>query len=104
MDYDLTHIPAGYDRGRDHGPEFLGLWMTTIERHLHALNVRRILELGCGTGGFSEAFAIHFGAEVIGIDPSVKMLERAVRSSIRTSFNISSVLQKPFLFNRVRST
>jgi ubiquinone/menaquinone biosynthesis C-methylase UbiE len=77
MDYDLTHIPAGYDRGRDHGPEFLGLWMTTIERHLHALNVRRILDLGCGTGRFSEALAIHFGAEVIGIDPSVKMLERA---------------------------
>jgi ubiquinone/menaquinone biosynthesis C-methylase UbiE len=77
MDYDLTDIPAGYDRGRDHGPEFLGLWMATLERHLHGLNVRRILDLGCGTGRFSEALATHFRAEVIGIDPSVKMLERA---------------------------
>jgi ubiquinone/menaquinone biosynthesis C-methylase UbiE len=77
MDYDLTEIPAGYDRGRDHGREFLGLWMAALERHLHRLDVRRILDLGCGTGRFSEALATHFRAEVVGIDPSVKMLERA---------------------------
>jgi ubiquinone/menaquinone biosynthesis C-methylase UbiE len=77
MDYDLTDIPAGYDRGRDHGPEFLGLWLATLGRHLRGLNVRRILDLGCGTGRFSEALATHFRAEVIGIDPSVKMLEQA---------------------------
>ena len=77
MDYDLTEIPAGYDRGRDHGPEFLGLWMAALERYLHGLDVRRILDLGCGTGRFSEALATHFRAEVVGIDPSVKMLERA---------------------------
>jgi ubiquinone/menaquinone biosynthesis C-methylase UbiE len=77
MDYDLTDIPAGYDRGREHGPGFLNLWMATLERHLHGLDVRRILDLGCGTGRFSEALATYFRAEVIGIDPSVKMLERA---------------------------
>lgn len=77
MNYDLTEIPAGYDRGRDHGPEFLQLWMRALEPHLQGVEVGTILDLGCGTGRFSEALALHFGAEVIGIDPSVKMLEQA---------------------------
>jgi ubiquinone/menaquinone biosynthesis C-methylase UbiE len=77
VNYDLTEIPAGYDRGRDHGPEFLRLWMQALERHLDGRDVARILDLGCGTGRFSEALSAHFGAAVVGIDPSVKMLERA---------------------------
>src|SRR5947208_16615678 len=36
-----------------------------------------ILDLGCGTGRFSEALAVRFDAEVIGIDLSKKMLEQA---------------------------
>jgi ubiquinone/menaquinone biosynthesis C-methylase UbiE len=77
MNYDRTNIPAVYDRGRDHGPEVLYLWMRALETHLHDLKVNTILDLGCGTGRFSEALAVHFSAEVVGIDPSVKMLERA---------------------------
>ncbi len=77
MNYDLTDIPAGYDRGRDHGPEVLDVWMHALEAHLRGLNVVRILDLGCGTGRFSEALAVYFRSEVIGIDPSEKMLERA---------------------------
>lgn len=77
MDYDLTDIPAAYDRGRDHGPEVLDLWMRALDAHLQGLEVTRILDLGCGTGRFSEALAAYFAAEVVGIDPSAKMLERA---------------------------
>lgn len=77
MDYDLTDIPAAYDRGRSHGPEVLDLWMNLVERHLDGRDITRILDLGCGTGRFSEALAVRFDAEVIGIDPSTKMLERA---------------------------
>jgi SAM-dependent methyltransferase len=77
MDYDLTDIPATYDRGRDHGPEILELWMYTLQAHLQDLSVIRILDLGCGTGRFSEALSVYFKAEVVGIDPSAKMLERA---------------------------
>jgi ubiquinone/menaquinone biosynthesis C-methylase UbiE len=36
-----------------------------------------ILDLGCGTGRFSNALAAHFDTEVIGVDPSAKMLEQA---------------------------
>jgi ubiquinone/menaquinone biosynthesis C-methylase UbiE len=76
-DYDQTDIPAGYDRARDHGPEVIDLWMHTIATHLGGYPVERILDLGCGTGRFSEALAARFNAEVIGLDPSLKMLELA---------------------------
>lgn len=77
MDYDLTDIPEGYDRGREHGPEFHDLWMNRIESLLDGRRVAEILDLGCGTGRFSEGLAATFDATVIGIDPSKKMLERA---------------------------
>ena len=57
MDYDLTDIPVGYDRGREHGPEFLNLWMNEIESRLDGQRITEILDLGCGTGRFSEGLA-----------------------------------------------
>jgi SAM-dependent methyltransferase len=77
MDYDLTDIPATYDLGRDHGPEVLDLWMRALKAHIQGLSATNILDLGCGTGRFTEALAVYFAAEVVGIDPSMKMLERA---------------------------
>ena len=82
-DYDKTDIPAGYDRARDHGPEMLNLWMHAIAKHLEGHSVTRILDLGCGTGRFSEALAARFDAEVIGLDPSQKMLELACAEAAR---------------------
>jgi ubiquinone/menaquinone biosynthesis C-methylase UbiE len=76
-DYDLTDIPAAYDRARDHGPEVLDLWMRETAAQLEGRSITRILDLGCGTGRFSQALAARFNAEVIGLDPSVRMLERA---------------------------
>jgi ubiquinone/menaquinone biosynthesis C-methylase UbiE len=75
-DYDVTNLPAGYDRARDHGPEVLDLWMRTVAKHVER-PVRRILDLGCGTGRFSHCLASQFNAEVIGLDPSSKMLQVA---------------------------
>jgi ubiquinone/menaquinone biosynthesis C-methylase UbiE len=77
MDYDQTDIPAAYDRGRDHGPDVLDLWMTSISAHLGGRVVTRILDLGCGTGRFSEALAARFAATVVAVDPSMKMLSVA---------------------------
>jgi ubiquinone/menaquinone biosynthesis C-methylase UbiE len=42
--------------------------------------VSLIIDLGCGTGRFSELLAGHFSAQVIGIDPSLKMLDQARRN------------------------
>jgi len=77
MDYDTTDIAATYDLGRDHGPAYLDLWMRTLGAYVHA--PRAILDLGCGTGRFSNALAAHFDAELIGVEPSTKMLEQARR-------------------------
>jgi ubiquinone/menaquinone biosynthesis C-methylase UbiE len=79
MDYDTTDIPAAYDRGRAHGREVLHLWMNVVSSHVGKQCINTILDLGCGTGRFSEALADRFDAEVVGIDPSRKMLEEARR-------------------------
>ena len=77
MDYDATDIPAGYDLGRSYDPEVLDLWMNAVSSHVEPQVITSILDLGCGTGRFSEALAARFNAEVIGVDPSHKMLEQA---------------------------
>jgi len=77
MDYDATDIASTYDRGRDHGPEFLDLWMNVVSSHVKDQRIKKILDLGCGTGRFSEALVVRFDADVIAIDPSKKMLEQA---------------------------
>jgi ubiquinone/menaquinone biosynthesis C-methylase UbiE len=76
-EYDRTSIPASYDSGRDHGPAVLRLWMDAVAAHLDSVTPARILDLGCGTGRFSDALSVHFHAEVIGVDPSRKMLAQA---------------------------
>ncbi len=77
MDYDSTTIPAGYDSARSHSPEVLDLWMNTIGSCVGHGIISVVLDLGCGTGRFSQALARHFAAEVVGIDPSARMLEQA---------------------------
>ena len=79
MDYDATDIAVAYDRGRDHGPEVLRLWMNVVSSNMTDQRIKTILDLGCGTGRFSEALAVRFDAEVVGLDPSKKMLEQARR-------------------------
>jgi ubiquinone/menaquinone biosynthesis C-methylase UbiE len=77
MDYDTTDIASTYDLGRDHGPEFLDLWMNVVASHVKDQSTKTILDLGCGTGRFTEALRARFDANVIGVDPSEKMLARA---------------------------
>jgi ubiquinone/menaquinone biosynthesis C-methylase UbiE len=77
MDYDLTEIPAAYDRGREHGPALLDQWMDVVGFHLGTRTIARVLDLGCGTGRFSNSLFVRFDADVIGLDPSRKMLAEA---------------------------
>jgi ubiquinone/menaquinone biosynthesis C-methylase UbiE len=77
MDYDSTTIPTGYDLARSHTPEVLDLWMNTIASYAGQGSIRAVLDLGCGTGRFSQALASRFATDVVGVDPSAKMLEQA---------------------------
>ena len=76
MKYDTTEIPASYDRARSRSPEMIQLWMGALECHLSGTPTT-VVDLGCGTGRFSLPLRAHFGAPVIGIDPSRKMLAQA---------------------------
>jgi ubiquinone/menaquinone biosynthesis C-methylase UbiE len=78
MDYDRTKIPEVYNQGRDHGPAFLDQWMRVVGGEVRHTDIYDILDLGCGTGRFSNGLATHFKANLIGIDPSMKMLLQAV--------------------------
>lgn len=76
-------MPAVYDAGRGYSPEVLGVWLAAIARvagTAHPINA--ILDLGCGTGRFAGALAEQFGASVVAMDPSEKMLAQARRKSV----------------------
>jgi len=88
MDYDVTPMPAVYDAGRGYSPKVLGLWLAAIARVAGtARPINDILDLGCGTGRFAGALAEQFGASVVAVDPSEKMLAQArVKKAARVRF------------------
>jgi ubiquinone/menaquinone biosynthesis C-methylase UbiE len=77
LDYDKTEIAATYDKARALAPERVRLWRDLLSAHVDRNAVSLVLDLGCGTGRFSELLAEHFGVLVIAIDPSRKMLDQA---------------------------
>ena len=79
MDYDKTDIPATYDKARALAPETRRRWEDLLSVHVDRARISLIIDLGCGTGRFSELLTAHFGVQVIGIDPSLKMLDQARR-------------------------
>jgi ubiquinone/menaquinone biosynthesis C-methylase UbiE len=79
MNYDKTEIPATYDKARALSPETRRLWQDLLSVHVDRAEISLVIDLGCGTGRFSELLAAHFGVQVIGIDPSLKMLDQARR-------------------------
>jgi SAM-dependent methyltransferase len=60
-------------------PETLRIWQDLPSVHIEKAAISLVIELGCGTGRFSELLAAHFGVEIIGIDPLKKMLDPARR-------------------------
>ena len=77
MDYDETDIATNYDEARALTPEQVRLWGDLLSVNIDRAAISRIIDLGCGTGRFSELLATHFGVEVIGIDPSQRMVDQA---------------------------
>ncbi len=83
MDYDKTNIAAVYDSARGYSPEMLQQWLDLFSAYVPKDGVSRIVDLGCGTGRFSGPLSVHFEADVIGFDPSEKMLEEARKKTIQ---------------------
>jgi len=103
MDYDKSSIANVYDEARAFAPEGLRQWLDALSAHLVGRTVSHIVDLGCGTGRFTEPLAEHFSARVIGIDPSQKMLDQARRKqrSGRVIFERASAEALPITDNSV---
>ncbi|HUW56053.1 MAG TPA: class I SAM-dependent methyltransferase [Planctomycetota bacterium] len=78
MDYDESQHRT-YEAGRRLSPATVTLWMDALGEFLPDERRDRltILDLGCGTGRFSVPLAGHFGAHVIGVEPSGEMRRKA---------------------------
>jgi ubiquinone/menaquinone biosynthesis C-methylase UbiE len=79
MDYDQTEIAVSYDRARALAPETARLWLGLLSAYVDPATPSLIVDLGCGTGRFSDLLAAQPAVRVIGIDPSRKMMDRARR-------------------------
>jgi ubiquinone/menaquinone biosynthesis C-methylase UbiE len=73
MNYDQTTIATTYDAARAHTRVVMRQWLDLVAAHV-PFRPQLIVDVGCGTGRFSEPLADRFAANVIGIDPSQSML------------------------------
>ena len=79
MDYDQSGIATTYDEARALTPARRRRWQRLLSAHVDRTAISLVIDLGCGTGRFSEMLAAEFGARVIGLDPSEKMIDQARR-------------------------
>ena len=79
MDYDLSGIATTYDVARALTPARRRHWQRLLSTHVDRTAISLVMDLGCGTGRFSEMLAAEFDARVIGLDPSEKMIDQARR-------------------------
>jgi ubiquinone/menaquinone biosynthesis C-methylase UbiE len=79
MDYDAYDIADVYDRARALAPATARVWQELLADYIDSSATPLIIDLGCGTGRFSELLAQQFDGRVIGMDPSEKMVRQARR-------------------------
>jgi ubiquinone/menaquinone biosynthesis C-methylase UbiE len=76
---DYNQMAAVYDCGRSLSDEALEAWRTALSRYLPSETGMPVLDLGSGTGRFSNALAEWFDAYVIGVEPAEGMRREAQR-------------------------
>jgi len=79
MDYDQSGIARTYDEARALARARRRRWQRLLSAHIDRTAISLVVDLGCGTGRFSEMLAAELGARVIGLDPSEKMIDQARR-------------------------
>src|SRR6266545_2165943 len=87
--YDDAAVAEEFERTRYAYPEAIEVWCDRIEPWLEVgPGQRRVLDLGSGTGIWSEAIASRFDVEVVGVEPAAGMLGQAAatRSDPRVRF------------------
>lgn len=81
---DYNQLATDYARHRRIHPGVLQSLIETAQ----LTRSTRVLEVGCGTGNYSHALADQVGCAVVGIDPSLQMLEQARARSGRAVFSV----------------
>jgi ubiquinone/menaquinone biosynthesis C-methylase UbiE len=76
MDYDKSNIAATYDAARSYTPEVLQQWLDLVAAYAPS-PLTFIVDLGCGTGRFTQPLSDRLSSRVLGLDPSEKMLAAA---------------------------
>lgn len=74
-------LPSKYPRARMLSNETADTWSNVLKPFLTRFRCPTVLDLGCGTGRFSTLIAKRFGAKVIGLDPSMAMLQNALKGA-----------------------
>jgi ubiquinone/menaquinone biosynthesis C-methylase UbiE len=77
--YDDSDIHRTYAQARVLPDRALRLWLDALVEHVPVGDVGVIADVGCGTGRFLRGLAERYGAIVLGLDPSRKMLAEARR-------------------------
>lgn len=95
MDYDATEIAATYADARKLPDTVLEGWREEIGRCVSAAPEGLVVDLGCGTGRFLPTLSGAFASDVIGMDPSQKMLREARRGNARHQLCVASAEALP---------
>ncbi len=88
MDYDQTAVPESYDAGREKSDDNKREIIARFAQTIGTAEINKVIDLGCGTGRFSGTLAEVFDANVLGVEPSSKMIEqaRAKHQNVRLRF------------------
>jgi ubiquinone/menaquinone biosynthesis C-methylase UbiE len=67
-----------YDSARNLPSETKTLWLDALKSSIPEQEIRKILDLGCGTGRFTTALGKAFECSVVGVEPSSAMFSVAM--------------------------
>lgn len=67
-----------YDSARSLPTQTKTLWLDALKSSIPEQEIRKILDLGCGTGRFTAALGKAFACAVVGVEPSRAMLKVAM--------------------------
>jgi len=98
----MAETPVAFDDGKAYD-QYMGRWSRAVgEKFLAWLEPaanRRWLDVGCGTGAFTEMILAHAApGQIIGIDPSPAQVEQAIRNvrARQADFRLGSAIDLPF--------